>query len=213
MKQFFRLLTTHSEAQPYYPPVPMDTKVAVVPFHNDKKNQIVWNAAFQVYKEELTTLALSCREDLKGHCQTCKGKFLLAGQHKNTKEAKSSNRTKKPAQAGGGGKTTGKQGGCSYKQSGAKEKFYGEWPFCGIKGHHARDCFKNPKSNSYIKPKTAQKTDHQSKKRKLLGGKTSVEQWKQKKDYKQYCQEVGTTRWYVVKIGARFFLNFRALTQ
>ena len=39
MKQFFRLLTAHSEAQPYYPPVAMDTEVAD-PFHDDRKIQI-----------------------------------------------------------------------------------------------------------------------------------------------------------------------------
>ena len=191
MKQFFRLLTAHSEAQPYYPPVAMDPEVAV-PFHEDRKIQIVWNAGFEIYKEELTTLGLSRREDLKGHYQTCKDKFLLAEQHKNAKEAKSSNLAKKPAQ-NNGNKTKGKQGGGSHnKQSGKKEKFYGKCSFCGISGHRAADCFKNPQSDKYVKPKASQKTDFQSKKRKL-GGKASFEEWKQKKEYEQYCQEVGTS--------------------
>ena len=47
MKQFFRLLTAHSEAQPYYPPVAIYTEVAD-PFHNDRKIQIVWNARFEL---------------------------------------------------------------------------------------------------------------------------------------------------------------------
>ena len=118
----------------------MDPEVAV-PFHEDRKIQIVWNAGFKLYKEELTTLGLSRREDLKGQYQTCKDKFLLAEQHKNAKEAKSSNPTKKPP---GGGKPKGNGGG-SHKQSG-KEKFNGKCSYCGIKGHLAKDCFKNPNS-------------------------------------------------------------------
>ena len=55
----------------------MDTDVAD-PFHDDRKIQIVWNAGFQLYKDKLTTLGLSRREDLKGHFETCKDKFLLA---------------------------------------------------------------------------------------------------------------------------------------
>ena len=89
MKQFFRLLTAHSEAQPYYPPIAMDTEVAD-PFNDERKIQIVWNAGFELYKDELTTLGLSRREDLKGHFEICKDKFLLAEQHKNAKETKSS---------------------------------------------------------------------------------------------------------------------------
>ena len=80
MKKFFRLLTAHSKAQPYYPPVAMDTDVAD-PFHDDRKIQIVSNAGFKLYKEELTTLSLSRRKDLNGHFVTCKDKFLLAEQH------------------------------------------------------------------------------------------------------------------------------------
>ena len=77
MKQFFRLLTAHSEAQPYYPPVAMDTEVAD-PFNDERKIQIVWNAGFDLYKEELTTLRLSRREDLNGHLETFKtNSFLL----------------------------------------------------------------------------------------------------------------------------------------
>ena len=58
MKQFFRLLTAHSEAQPYYPPVEMDMEVND-PFHDDCKIQIIWNTGLELYKDELTTLGLS----------------------------------------------------------------------------------------------------------------------------------------------------------
>ena len=187
MKQFFRLLTAHSEAQPYYPPIAMDQEVAV-PFHEDRKIQIVWNAGFELYKEELTTLGLSRREDLKGHYQTCKDKFLLAEQHKNAKEAKSSSLPKKPNH-NNGGKSKGKQGGGSQKQSGTNEKFYGVCNYCGIKGHRASECFKNPKSAAYIKPKNSH-ANNQTKKRKFDGNKSmNFKEWKEKKEYEQYCQE------------------------
>jgi hypothetical protein len=41
-----------------------------------------------------------------------------------------------------------------------------------------------------VKPKT--KPEFQNKKRKVGGGKPSYEEWKQKKEYEQYCQEVGS---------------------
>ena len=189
MKQFFRLLTAHSEAQPYYPPVAMDSEVAV-PFNEDRKIHIVWNAGFDVYKEELTTLGLSRREDLKSNFETCKDKFLLAEQHRNAKEAKSSV-PKKPTQ--GGGKNPGgkKGGGSDGKHQGGNGKFYGKCSFCGKQGHHSSTCFKNPKSNSFVKPKT--KPEFQTKKRKVgSGGKSSYEEWKNKKEYEQYCQEIGS---------------------
>ena len=68
----------------------------------------MWNAGYELYKDELATLGLSRREDLKGHFETCKDKFLLAEQHKNAKEAKSS-KPSKPTQGPGKGKD--KQGG------------------------------------------------------------------------------------------------------
>ena len=83
------------------------------------------NAGFELYKDELTTLGLSCREDLKGHFETCKDKFLLAEQQKNAKEAKSSV-TKKPDH-GGNGKAQGKQGGGSgSKNQSERDKIPGQ---------------------------------------------------------------------------------------
>ena len=186
MKRFFQLLTAHSEAQPYYPPVAMDTEVAV-PFHDDRKIQIVWNAGFELFKNELTTFGLSRREDLKGDYQTCKDKFLLAEQHKDAKETKVS-KPSKPTQGGGGKPHKGKQGGGSGKGQGGGDgkKFYGKCGYCGLQGHRTSDCFKNPKSDRYIVPKT--QNPGPSKKRKV-GNKASFEEWKQKKEYEQYCQE------------------------
>ena len=100
------------------------------------------------YKDELTTLGLSRRDDLKGHFETCKDKFLLAEQHKNAKETKSS-KPSKPTQGPGKGK--GKQGGGSGKNPSGKDKFAGKCSHCGIPGHRASNCFKNPASSSYRK--------------------------------------------------------------
>ncbi len=55
-----------------------------------------------------------------------------------------------------------------------------------------KQLFQETPEQQIVKPKTSQKTDFQSKKRKL-GGKASFEEWKQKKEYEQYCQEVGTS--------------------
>jgi len=43
-----------------------------------------------------------------------------------------------------------------------------------------------------VKPKTKSNDGFQTKKRKVGGGKPSYEEWKNKKEYEQYCQEVGT---------------------
>ena len=158
-KQFFRLLTAHSEAQPYYPPVAMDTEVAD-PFNNERKIQIVWNAGFELYKDELITLGLSRREDLQGHFETCKDKVLLAEQHKNTKEAKSS-KPSKPTQGPGKGKS--KQDGGSGKNPSGKDKFAGKCSHCGIPGHHTSD--KNPASSSFREPQSYKTSESQSKKK------------------------------------------------
>ena len=124
MKQLFRLFTAHSEAQPHYPPVTMDTEVAD-PFNDERKIQIVWNAGFELFKDELTTLGLSCRENLKGHFETCKDKFLLAEQHKNTKKAKSS-APKKPAHCGNGKAHGKKCGGYGSENQSGRDKFPGK---------------------------------------------------------------------------------------
>ena len=191
LKQFFRLLTAHSEAQPYYPQITNDSEVGSS-FHDDRKIQIVWNAGFDLFKDELTTLGISRRDDLKGRFENCTQKFLLAEQHRNAKEAKASTPSKSTQGAGKASK--GKQGGGTGKQSqgGKKDKFYGACSFCGVKGHRSSDCFKNPKSNSYSKPKNPQ-TDQQSKKRKFSGGgkKLPYDEWKKQKEYEQYCLENG----------------------
>ena len=80
MKQFFRILTAHSEAQPFYPALAMDKEVAD-PFSDERKIQIVWNAGFELYKDELTVLGIARREDLQSDFEKCKNKFLLAEQH------------------------------------------------------------------------------------------------------------------------------------
>ena len=151
----------------------------------NKKNQIAWNAGFELFKDELTTLSLSRRDDLKGHFETCKDKFLLAEQHKNAKEAKSS-KPSKPAPGPGKGK--GRQGGGSGKIQSGKEKFKGNCSHCGILGHRASDCFKNPASSSYRKTPTY-KSEGQSKKRKL-GNKMSFDEYKKKKEYEAYVNDL-----------------------
>jgi len=47
LKVFFRLLQTHSEAQPYYPLQPNSPEVGAV-FTEDRKIQIVSNACYEL---------------------------------------------------------------------------------------------------------------------------------------------------------------------
>ena len=192
LKQFFRLLTAHSEAQPYYPQISMDSEVGA-PFHDDQKIQIVWNAGFELFKDELTTLGVSRRDDLKGHWDFCTNKFLLAEQHRSGKEVKTPTPGKTPPREPRVDKVNRvKQVGTPGKYQGDKGKFYGRCTFCNTKGHRADDCFKNPNSKGYRQPKTS-RTKHQSKKRRTSSGpkKLGYEEWSKKKEYEQYCLEKG----------------------
>jgi hypothetical protein len=188
LKQFFRLLTAHSEAQPYYPQISSDSEVGA-PFHDERKIQIVWNAGFELFKDELTMLGVSRRDDLKGHFEICTNKFILAEQHRNAKEQKTSTPGKPIPRVDKVNK--GKQvGGPGNNQGGDKDRFYGACTFCGTKGHRANDCFKNPKSSSYRQPKNP-RTEQQSKKRRISQGakRLPYDEWKRKKEYEQYCLE------------------------
>lgn len=102
LKSYFMPLTSHSEAQLYYPLVCLDPEVGA-PFLGDHNIQIVWNAV----RELFMALNLSCCEDLKGSWELYKDKFLLAEQYKNDKDAKSASTTAKKT----GGSNKSKDGG------------------------------------------------------------------------------------------------------
>ena len=87
LKNFFRLLQAHSEAQPYYPvevPAEMPSGAAKEGsvFSSVRKIQIVWNACFEQFKAELNNLNFTRRDDFDGDYKLCQEKFLLAEQHK-----------------------------------------------------------------------------------------------------------------------------------
>ena len=125
VKQFMRILTCHSKAQPFYPTMGMNAEVAS-PFSDDRKIQIVWNSGSELFKKRLTTLGISRREDFKSQFQTCKDTFLIAEQHRTAKEAKAV-KPKPPSNVD------------KNKGGGDKDKT----------GHKAADCFQNPTSHNY----------------------------------------------------------------
>ena len=182
VKQFFRILTCHSEAQPYYPPVAMDAEVAD-PFSDERKIQIVWNAGFELFKEQLTTLGIARREDFGSHFETCKTKFLIAEQHKTAKDAK----TVKPKTPSNPSET--KKGG----ENKNKKLYGGKCAICNKTGHKAVDCFQNPNGKNF-RPKYTKNQgggEPAPKKRKFDPNNPKFQKWKEKKEYEQYCQEIG----------------------
>ena len=184
MKQFFRILTAHSEAQPFYPALAMDKEVAD-PFSDERKIQIVWNAGFELYKDELTVLGIARREDLQSDFEKCKNKFLLAEQHKKAKEEKTSPKSK-PSATGSKSKEKGKSGAAES----AKSRYKGRCGYCNKPGHKSCDCYDNPKSDNY-RPKKSGGNEPATKKRRINRDDPKFKKWKEEKEYDQYCQETG----------------------
>ena len=185
VKQFMRILTCHSEAQPFYPTMSMNAEVGS-PFNDDRKIQIVWNAGAELFKKQLTTLGISRRDDLKSQFETCKEKFLIAEQHRTAEEAKtvkpaktpSTNVDKERQRQGGGDKNKGK-------------RYTGKCNFCQKTGHKATDCFMNPSSSNH-RPGTSKSSEPAIKKRKYDPNYKSdpkFQQWKEKKQYDAYVAE------------------------
>jgi hypothetical protein len=90
LKNFLRLVQAHSEAQAYYPTPgclaqtnPTASEVGQI-FTDDRKSQIVWNACYDLFKEELVNMNIHRRDDLRNYEELCK-KFLLAEQHRKAK--------------------------------------------------------------------------------------------------------------------------------
>ena len=182
VKQFMRILTCHSEAQPFYPAMGMSAKVGS-PFSDDRKIQIVWNAGAELFKKQLTTLGISRRDDLKGQFEICKEKFLIAEQHRTADEAKTV-KTKTPSNhvdktRGGGDKTKTK-------------RYSGKCNICDKPGHKGADCFQNPNSANY-KPTGRAKGGEPAKKRKFdpnYKDSSKFQKWKEdKKQYEAFVNE------------------------
>ena len=190
VKQFMRILTCHSEAQPFYPTMGMNAEVGS-PFNDDRKIQIVWNAGAELFKKQLTTLGISRRDDLKGQFETCKEKFLIAEQHRTADEAKiakpkpPSNPTDKNKGGGDKSKTKGYKGKCS---------------ICGKPGHKGADCFQNPNSANY-RPTGRPGGNEPAKKRKFepnFKNDSKFQKWKEeKKQYDAYLTETAAEDGYV----------------
>ena len=117
----------------------MNAEVAS-PFSDDRKIQIVWNSGADLFKKQLTTLGISCREDFKSQFKTCKEKFPIAEQHRTANEEKTA-KPKTPSNhvdktRGGGDKTKTK-------------RYTGKCNICNKTGHKGVDCFQNPNSPNY----------------------------------------------------------------
>ena len=148
LKNFFRLLQAHSEAQPYYPvelPAEMPSGAAEEGsvFSSVRKIQIVWNACFEQFKAELNNLNFTRRDDFNGDYKLCQEKFLLAEQHKKdglvqpVAQGRSKNDAKKN---GNNQKKTRHESGAKYPS----KKYNGKCGYCTKWGHREDDCTNNP---------------------------------------------------------------------
>ena len=152
LKYFFRLVQSHSEAMPYYPPIPMEPEVGVV-FSDARKIQITWNACSTIFHCELVNLNITRKEDFRGSYEDCKAKFLLAEMHFKSSalalkdDAKPGSGKGKPGtgKRKGGGNSTSKGGGGG---SDDKKKSKPLCTYCG-KDHWAVNCYSNPNSANY----------------------------------------------------------------
>ena len=186
VKNFFRILTCHSEAQPFYPTMSMNTEVGS-PFTDDRKIQIVWNSGAELFKKQLTTLGITRREDFKSQFETCQEKFLIAEQHRTADEAKAVKPAKTPSTNG-----DKKQGGGDRNKS---KRYTGKCNFCQKAGHKASDCFSNPDSVNFKAGSSKTGGEPATKKRKAYdpNWKTNpkFQEWKEKKQYDAYCADTG----------------------
>ena len=132
VKQFFRILTCQSEAQPYYPTmVGMNAEVAN-PFSNERKIQIVWNSGSKLFKKQLTTLGISRKEDFKSQFETCKDKFLIVEQHRTADEGKAA----KPKPHTPSNQIDKTKGGGNKSKT---KRYSGKCNICDKAGHKASD--------------------------------------------------------------------------
>jgi hypothetical protein len=83
LSKFYSLVEAHSEAQPYFPPIEGDTEIGKV-FSDERKTRILWQAAHEPFKDELTNLHITKYDDLESweHAQE---KFLLAEERRDAK--------------------------------------------------------------------------------------------------------------------------------
>ena len=149
LKNFFRLLQAHSEAQPYYPvevpaEMPSGASEEGSVFSSVRKIQIVWNACFEQFKAELHNIQCTRRDDFGSDYKLCQEKFLLAEQHKKdglvrpvaqgkpkNDANKSGNHQKKPRH----------ESGSQYNPS---TRYNGNCGYCQKRGHHESVCTNNP---------------------------------------------------------------------
>lgn len=149
LKNFFRLLQAHSEAQPYYPlEVPAAMSSAATEegsvFSPVRKIQIVWSACFEQFKAELNNLNYTRRDDFNGDYKLCQEKFLLAEQHKKDGLVQPVAQGKHKTDAKKNGKTAQKKTRNDSDSRYPGKKYKGKCGYCGKWGHHESECNDNP---------------------------------------------------------------------
>ncbi len=94
LSKIYSLVEAHLEAQPYFPPIEGDTELGKV-LSAERKTRILWQAAHEPFKEELTNLHITKYDYLESweHAQE---KFLLT-EERRAKLALSKAGKKKPA--------------------------------------------------------------------------------------------------------------------
>ena len=187
LKRFLQLLQAHSEAQPFYPLMSTDKEVGCV-FSESRKIAILWNAAYDLHKDELTNLNITRKDDLRTW-EEATTKFILAEERRKAKAppTKKVPVTAPPKAAPKGGSAQPSDSKCG---------------FCGRPGHLGKNCFSNPKSELY-KGAGSNSASGSSNKRAGGGGqskessdrkrsKLSYDEWKAKKEYDKYCMDASS---------------------
>jgi len=131
-------LQAHSEAQPYYPTISDDAEVGQI-FSEPRKISILWNAAFDTFREELLNMNITRKDDLQLWSKA-QAKFLLAEERKKAKKPAKKEAAKTPV---AGGKPPGAP------KSTWADKTSLKCRYCRHIGHLGKFCCSNPKSVNY----------------------------------------------------------------
>ena len=151
LKNFLRLVQAHAEAQAYYPTPgsraqnhATASEVGKV-LTDDRKSQIVWNACYELFKDELVNLNVHRRDDLQNYEDLCE-KFILAEQHR---KAKLEGKTPKTTSQTTGGKSNKNNKNRKENERSSSTTGNVKCGYCGRDGHLGIHCHKNPNSSNY----------------------------------------------------------------
>jgi hypothetical protein len=193
---FLRLLEWFSEAQLLYPKISNDKEVGCL-FSESRKKQILWNYAFENFKDEINNMNKTRYSDFNDYAEA-KEAFLLAEERKtsklaeiNAKKPKDTNGPHKSHKGNADNKGKGTKGGRSNDHHPGKgNNGTPECSYCGIKGHLGKHCFSNPASTNYKgKDRTQNRNgDATTRKRKSYADMNASEKADRKQQFSEWLE-------------------------